>query len=95
MKTLVGRNMKTRVGRRVEVEGSKGTVMYEGSVDGTKGRWLGIEWDDPSRGKHDGSHNGVVYFQAKGPSTASFIRETKANFGKAFMRYAFILGCGT
>jgi len=78
--------MKSRVGRRVEVEGSKGTVMYDGVVEGTKGRWLGIEWDDSSRGKHDGSHNGVVYFRAKGPTTASFVRETKANFGKSFMR---------
>ena len=78
--------MKSRVGRRVEVEGSKGTVMFEGAVEGTRGVWLGIEWDDPSRGKHNGSHNGVVYFRAKGPTSASFIRETKANLGKSFMK---------
>ena len=78
--------MATRLGLRLEVEGTKGTVMYEGSVEGTKGSWLGVEWDDPSRGKHDGTHAGVSYFKAKGPNSASFIRETKANFGKSFMR---------
>jgi len=78
--------MKSRVGRRLEVEGSRGTVMFDGVVEGTKGRWLGIEWDDPSRGKHDGSHNGVFYFRAKATTSGSFIRETKANFGKSFRR---------
>jgi len=78
--------MTSRLGHRLEVEGCKGTVMYEGSVDGTKGSWLGVEWDDPSRGKHDGTHAGVSYFKAKGPNSASFIREAKANFGKSFMR---------
>ena len=60
--------------------------MYEGTVEGTKGSWLGVEWDDPSRGKHDGTHAGTSYFTARGPSSASFIREAKANFGKSFMR---------
>jgi len=78
--------MKSRVGRRVEVEGSRGTVMFDGVVEGTKGQWLGIEWDDASRGKHDGTHNGVLYFRTKGPTSGSFIRESKANFGKSFRR---------
>ena len=26
------------------------------------GVWLGVEWDDPSRGKHSGDHDGVHYF---------------------------------
>ena len=29
------------------------------------GDWLGVEWDDPSRGKHDGSHNGQRYFMTR------------------------------
>ena len=29
------------------------------------GNWVGIEWDDSSRGKHDGSKNGVSYFCCK------------------------------
>lgn len=29
------------------------------------GLWLGVEWDHPSRGKHDGSHDGVQYFTCR------------------------------
>lgn len=31
----------------------------------TSGLWLGVEWDHPSRGKHDGSHDGVQYFTCR------------------------------
>lgn len=31
-----------------------------------KGVWLGVEWDNPARGKHDGLHEGTRYFTAKG-----------------------------
>ncbi|PFH34817.1 CAP-Gly domain-containing protein [Besnoitia besnoiti] len=31
--------------------------------------WLGVEWDDPGRGKHDGSLNGKVYFTCASPET--------------------------
>jgi hypothetical protein len=38
------------------------------------GIWLGVEWDDASRGKHDGAHSdGVRYFTARGPTAASFV----------------------
>lgn len=40
-----------------------GTVRYAGAVPPTKGAWLGVEWDDPARGKHDGSHEGTPYFE--------------------------------
>ena len=29
------------------------------------GEWYGIEWDDPDRGKHDGTHEGVKYFECR------------------------------
>jgi len=77
---------KALVGSRLEVEGFKGTIKYEGPVEGTKGTWLGVDWDDPSRGKHNGCHNGKIYFEARGDSSASFIKESKANFGKSFIR---------
>lgn len=41
-------------GTRVSLAGQLGTVRFAGNVDNTNGVWLGIEWDDPSRGKHDG-----------------------------------------
>jgi len=50
------------VGQRVSYSGALCTVRYVGRVEGTKGSWLGVEWDDATRGKHDGSHKGVRYF---------------------------------
>lgn len=50
------------VGQRRSYDGSLCTVRYTGEVKGTKGEWLGVEWDDGSRGKHAGQHAGVEYF---------------------------------
>ncbi|KAL8984073.1 MAG: hypothetical protein Q9177_004800 [Variospora cf. flavescens] len=66
-------------GQRLSYSGSLCTVRYVGAVDGTQGSWLGVEWDDPSRGKHDGTHNGKRYFEcvSKEPTAASFVRLSK------------------
>ncbi len=53
------------VGTRVECDGFRGTVLFVGEVPPTKGNWLGVEWDDPSRGKHSGSHEGIQHFVTK------------------------------
>lgn len=29
------------------------------------GVWIGVDWDEAERGKHDGSHNGQRYFSAR------------------------------
>lgn len=29
------------------------------------GEWYGIEWDDDGRGKHNGTHGGIQYFQCR------------------------------
>lgn len=49
-------------GQRVSFDGALCTVRYVGDVKGTKGEWLGVEWDNPVRGKHSGEHQGVNYF---------------------------------
>jgi tubulin-specific chaperone E len=49
-------------GQRLSFEGALCTVQYIGKIEGTKGDWLGIEWDE-KRGKHSGGHNGVRYFK--------------------------------
>lgn len=60
-----GENMFTmEVGRRVFCDGHYGTIRFIGEVPPTKGIWLGIDWDHPLRGKHDGTYNGVQYFTA-------------------------------
>uniref|UniRef100_A0A8C0MKC2 Tubulin-specific chaperone E n=1 Tax=Canis lupus familiaris TaxID=9615 RepID=A0A8C0MKC2_CANLF len=51
------------IGRRVEVNGEHATVRFSGIVPPVAGLWLGVEWDNPERGKHDGSHDGTVYFK--------------------------------
>ena len=54
---------KYYINQRVSINSVLGTVRYIGPVEGTGNEWLGIEWDDPSRGKHDGSHKGKRYFK--------------------------------
>lgn len=50
------------VGVRISHSGDLGTIRYVGPVDNTRGLWLGVEWDSPDRGKHDGSKDGKRYF---------------------------------
>ncbi|KAL4867771.1 hypothetical protein BDV12DRAFT_112340 [Aspergillus spectabilis] len=55
------------------------TIRYVGSVEGTSGEWLGVEWDDPTRGKHSGEHKGVRYFTClrQHPTAGSFVRPSR------------------
>lgn len=41
------------------------TIRYIGPVEGTGKEWLGVEWDDPHRGKNDGELKGVRYFHCE------------------------------
>ncbi|KAK1844799.1 CAP-Gly domain-containing protein [Colletotrichum chrysophilum] len=63
---------------QTKVEGGK-IVLSNGPVTGTSGTWLGVEWDDTGRGKHDGQHKDVRYFTclSKSPTAASFVRPTR------------------
>lgn len=63
---------------RIRSLGDYGTVRYVGEVRNYNGLWIGVEWDDPHRGKHDGSINGVRYFQTAHPTSGSMIRPEKA-----------------
>ena len=51
------------IGQRISFTLSPCTIRYIGSVVGTKGEWLGVEWDDLELGKHAGEHEGVQYFK--------------------------------
>jgi tubulin-specific chaperone E len=53
------------VGTRLNFNGHIGTVKYVGNVEGTKGVWLGVEWDNPERGKHDGVKDAKRYFTCR------------------------------
>ncbi|KAH7911409.1 hypothetical protein BJ138DRAFT_1238414 [Hygrophoropsis aurantiaca] len=66
--------------------GQLGTIRYVGSIEGTPSIWLGIEWDDPNRGKHDGSKDGKRYFSCRMPGSGSFIRPSSAiSYGQSFL----------
>lgn len=71
------------VGRRVVADGARGTVLFEGPVGDTRGLWLGVEWDNPARGKHRGEHEGVLYFtpRSQAATCCSFIRHNKVDLG--------------
>ncbi|KAF8529341.1 RNI-like protein [Gautieria morchelliformis] len=62
------------VGARIDYASHRGTVRFVGPVEGTNGPWLGVEWDDPQRGRHSGSKDGRQYFTCTIPNSASFIR---------------------
>ncbi|KAI4832471.1 hypothetical protein KUCAC02_015438 [Chaenocephalus aceratus] len=59
------------------------------------GLWYGVEWDNPERGKHDGSHEGVQYFTSpagicftlarRNPKGGSFVRPANVSFGVDFL----------
>ncbi|KAI9339695.1 hypothetical protein BDR26DRAFT_820864 [Obelidium mucronatum] len=78
------------VSHRLEISdtGHRGTIRYEGEIDGKS--WLGVEWDDPSRGKHSGQDpkNAAVYlFKVSVPNSASFIR---ADSSKVLLARTFL-----
>lgn len=64
------------IGQRRSYEGALCTIRYRGLLPSLKGEWLGVEWDDPVRGKHNGSHEGQQIFTclSSSPTAASFLR---------------------
>ncbi|XP_014259929.1 tubulin-specific chaperone E [Cimex lectularius] len=75
-----------KVGSRIQVGDQRGTVLFVGPVPPTKGLWLGIDWDDPRRGKHDGVYDGVRYFQARYSTSGSLIRQEKVQQGQTIIQ---------
>ena len=53
------------IGKRIQVNEQTATIRYYGEVYGAEGVWIGVEWDDPSKGKHSGVHNGRSYFTCR------------------------------
>ncbi|XP_058459908.1 tubulin-specific chaperone E [Malaya genurostris] len=65
------------IGVRIRIGQHFGTIRYIGEVANTEGEWVGVEWDDPQRGKHSGLVNGVEYFQTRHEGSGSMIRSEK------------------
>ena len=72
---------------RVELNDQIGMVKYVGKLKHKEdpSLWVGVEWEDPSRGKHNGTVEGVEYFKTTNnlPS-GSLIRLNKINIGSTF-----------
>lgn len=67
------------IGERIfDPEKNTGTVKYIGPVGKYPGNWLGIEWDNPARGKHSGSVDDKEYFLCSKANSGSFVRLHKA-----------------
>ncbi|KAL5490033.1 hypothetical protein ACEPAI_4866 [Sanghuangporus weigelae] len=74
------------IGCRISLHGNRGTIKYIGEVQGTNGTWLGVEWDERTRGKHSGEKDGKQYFACSVPGSGSFIRPSPAiSYGQSFL----------
>ncbi|QLQ81612.1 hypothetical protein HG537_0F03730 [Torulaspora globosa] len=83
--------MKYKAGDRLNIDGEICTVRYVGEIC----KWpetnaYGVEWDNPTRGKNDGTVDGVRYFEVSKIRSGSFIKATKlekeAHIGFSFDR---------
>eukprot|EP01112_Ceratiomyxa_fruticulosa_P005277 TRINITY_DN1588_c0_g1_i1.p2 TRINITY_DN1588_c0_g1~~TRINITY_DN1588_c0_g1_i1.p2 ORF type:complete len:561 (-),score=116.57 TRINITY_DN1588_c0_g1_i1:2612-4294(-) len=78
-----------KVGSRFESDGSYGTVKFVGTLQGFKPEgtvWVGVEWDDIKRGKHDGVYQGIKYFECeKKPNAGSFLKPEKVSQGVSLL----------
>ncbi|KAL9092281.1 MAG: hypothetical protein Q9165_004455 [Trypethelium subeluteriae] len=70
--TLMEQNLY--IGKRQSYGGNICTLRYVGEVKGTQGQWLGVEWDEPTRGKHSGEHGEG---RSKHPTSGSFVRPNR------------------
>ncbi|KAJ3226620.1 hypothetical protein HK099_004500 [Clydaea vesicula] len=73
---------------RIFVDGHYGTIKFRGPVPPDSNTdWYGIEWDDPTRGKHSGIHNNIKYFETSVENSGSFIKTSKngIKFGIDFL----------
>jgi tubulin-specific chaperone E len=77
-------NTENLLNKRIACNQSIGTIKYVGYLDGDeaiKELYYGIEWDDVKRGKHDGTFKGKKYFTTKYPTSGSFVKPSKVDFG--------------
>ena len=95
--------MHRHIGDRVQsTDGYRGTVRYVGELDPGKGIWIGVEWDDPKRGKHNGSRKGIQYFHTlyvsrqfinnmsfREETSGSFVKEDKLERSKSFLQAVY------
>ena len=81
---------KLQLGKRVELNEKTATIKYVGPLKHKKDAkeneiWLGLEWDEKERGKHNGTVEGYEYFKTTdNKNSGSLIKMTKVNIGQTF-----------
>ncbi|KAJ0183504.1 hypothetical protein K1T71_001480 [Dendrolimus kikuchii] len=73
---LVGARCEVRVPQQGV---RRATVKYNGPLEGAKGLWIGVQYDEP-RGKNDGSVNGKRYFTCP-PKYGGFVKPVYITVG--------------
>lgn len=82
------------IGQRIESENRKGTIKYVGPLKHVKKEledeekdniWIGVEWDEKEKGKHNGTVEGFCYFQTQ-DTRGSLLRPEKLNLGISFLQ---------
>ena len=78
------------LGKRVELNEKTAKIKYVGPLKHKKDYkeneiWLGLEWEDKTRGKHNGTVEGFEYFKTtNGDNSGSLVKMTKVNVGQTF-----------
>ena len=62
------------IGSRVVKEEQFGTIKYVGPILNSTVIWLGIDWDNPNNGRHDGTFKDIRYFTTHHPTSGSFLK---------------------
>lgn len=81
------------VGSRIQFKGNIGTIRYIGKLkeqdeNGNKEEeWIGIEWDEVTRGKHSGTYNGKHIFTTTVPNSGTFIKATSKHMNTGISLY--------
>lgn len=82
---LSNQELSNLINRKIELNGYLGRVKYCGKLihKEDKDIWLGIEWDDVNRGKHNGTVDGCYYFECenKEKNGGSLVKLSKVNVG--------------
>ena len=79
------------IGKKIELNEQTAIIKYIGPLmhkkDVNKNDiWIGVEWDDKTRGKHNGTVEGYEYFKTNNNlNSGSLIRLNKINFGQTFI----------
>lgn len=73
---MAGQRMAV-VGERRSYNGDICTIRFIGSIPDWSEPALGVEWDDPARGKHSGELHGVSYFECRIAGSGSFVKASR------------------